>query len=439
MRARFALPRTAWLPTLALLLALAPLRARAEKPAPPPPPAPTPAALALAQAQSAFALALYPRLAAGGRNVLFSPYSIHTALAMARAGARGETAAQMDRVLRLPADGAAQAAESLVRSVTTAPSVKEWLADGTTSERAAYTLSVANALWGQQGYAFVPAFRQTVATSYGALFEEVDFRNGPAVRKRINDWVLSKTNDKVRDLVPDGLPTPDTRLALVNAIHFYALWTDPFSEQETQEKPFTDVRGVKSPVHLMRNTDHYRYLEDGKARVLAIPYRGGAAELLVVLPKDPAGLADLEKDLTPEALARWTGGGQYAEVALSFPRFRYEAPVDLGGHLAALGMLDAFDRARADFTGIADVKGDPLFLGAALHKAFIAVDERGTEAAAATALMVPTTAAPGTPPPPIPFVCDRPFLFFLHHLPTGALLFVGRLATPEPAAPAPGR
>jgi serpin B len=181
---------------------------------------------------------------------------------------------------------------------------------------------------------------------------------------------------------------------------------------------------------MMHNTENFRYLDDGKARVLGLRYKSEAAEMMIVLPKDPAGLGELEKGLTAEALGRWAKGGEYPEVALQLPRFKFEAPSDLGGHLAALGMPDAFDMAKADFRGIADVKGEPLYLGAVLHKAFIAVDEKGTEAAAATALMVPTSAAPGEPPKPIPFVCDRPFLFFLRHTGTGALLFMGRYSMP---------
>jgi serpin B len=257
----------------------------------------------------------------------------------------------------------------------------------------------------------------------------VDFREGPAVRKRINDWVLSKTRDKIRDLIPEGLPTADTRLALVNAIHFLAQWEEAFSERATEEKPFTNAKGEKVPVPMMRRTDHYRYADDGRAQVLAIPYRGHAAEMVLVLPKDPAGLAEVERGLTPAAVSGWMAGRGFQKVALSLPRFRFEAPTDLGAHLAALGMGDAFDPAKADFRGMADVKDQPLFIGAVLHKAFIAVDEKGTEAAAATAVLMRAGSAP-RPEEPIPFVCDRPFLFFLRHVATGALLFVGRYSMP---------
>jgi serpin B len=419
--------------TLGLLGAPAP--SGAERP-PAPAPAPSPAALALAAGQSAFALDLYARLKGAPGNVLFSPYSIQTALAMARAGARGETAAQMDKVLHLPAGATPEAWKGLVASVTTTPFVPHWQPDGKQRQAPAYTVSVANALFGQRGYPFTPAYRALVAAAYGAELRDVDFAAAQAVRKEINDWVLGKTNQRIKDLIPAGLPTPDTRLALVNAIHFLAQWAEPFEESATQEAAFTGAGGARTTVAMMRDTDHFRYLDDGDARVAALPYRGGAAEMVIVLPKAVDGLGAVEDGLTAERLAKWATGGESRELELGLPRFRFEAPTELGAHLVALGMPDAFAPDRADFRDIADAPGrPPLFVGAVLHKAFIAVDEKGTEAAAATAVLLTPTAAPD-PPKPIPFVCDHPFLFFLRHRATGALLFVGRLAAPapEPAA-----
>jgi serpin B len=385
-------------------------------------------AAALAQGQNAFAVDLYARLKDTPGNVLFSAYSIQTALAMTRAGAKGETAAQMDRVLHLPAAAAPEAWRALVRSVTTAPAVREWQQGGKEAETPAYAVAVANALFGQKGYPFEAEFRRQVTESYGAELRDVDFRLGPAVRKEINDWVLSKTNDKIKDLIPEGMPTADTRLALVNAIHFLAQWAEPFQERATEDAKFTDAKGEQVNVRMMHRTDHYRYRAEEDVQVLAIPYRGNATEMIVVLPKTADGLAALEKGLTVERVQGWAGGS-HAKVALSLPRFRFEAPTDLSEPLKALGMRDAFDVGKADFTGMANVPGEPLYIGIVLHKAFIAVDEKGTEAAAATAVMMRAGSAP-RPEPPIPFVCDRPFLFFLRHVPTGALLFAGRLSMP---------
>ena len=301
----------------------------------------------------------------------------------------------------------------------------------------AYTVSVANALWGQKGYPFVPAYRALVRDAFGAELTDVDFAQGGAVRKQINDWVLARTNQKIKDLIPEGMPTPDTRLALVNAIHFLAQWDEAFEPRATEPRDFTNDKGEKVKVQMMRRTDHYRTFEDGDARVLAIPYKGRAAEMLLVLPKDPAGLDALEKGLTPERVTGWGTRQGVAKARLELPRFKFEAPTDLGALLAQMGMPAAFSAATADFRGMADVPGEPLFIGAVLHKAFIAVDEKGTEAAAATALLMRAGSAP-RPEEPIPFVCDRPFLFFLRHASTGALLFAGRLAAPrrQPSSPA---
>jgi serpin B len=233
--------------------------AGAEAPAPP-----SPAVLALAKGHNAFAVALYGQLRGAGGNLVFSPYSIHSALAMTRAGARGETAAQMDRVLHLP-PGADEAWRGMVAHVTHAPKVEGWDGKARTLEEA-YSLSVANALFGQKGYAFVPAYRTLLTSAYGAELLDVDFHQAEATRTRINDWVLSKTRDKIKDLIPAGLPTPDTRLAIVNAIHFYGPWEEPFTPSATQKKPFTNEKGEPVPVEMMRRTDTFRYVEDGDAR-----------------------------------------------------------------------------------------------------------------------------------------------------------------------------
>ena len=388
---------------------------------------------ALAQGQNAFALDLYARMKGAPGNVLFSAYSIQTALAMTRTGAKGETAAQMDRVLHLPKEGTAEAWRFLVDTLTRPNPNWGPRPDGSEGEVVPYSLSVANALFGQKGYPFEAPFRHVVTDVYRADLRDVDFRTGPAVRKEINDWVLSKTNDRIKDLIPEGLPTADTRLALVNAIHFLAQWAEPFQERLTTDAPFTNAEGRQVTVRMMHRTDHFRYLAEQDVEVLAVPYRGSSmtgnqTEMLLVLPKSPDGLSAVESSLTPERLKAWSDGS-HAKVALALPRFRFEAPTDVTEHLKALGMRDAFDMKKADFTGMANVPGEPLYIGIVLHKAFIAVDEKGTEAAAATAVMMRAGSAP-RPEPPIPFVCDRPFLFFLRHVDTGALLFAGRLSMP---------
>lgn len=430
-----------------LALGLAAACALVGRPAPsraeePPPVDAKPTVWELWSAQQAFAVDLYARLKDAPGNLLFSPHSIQTALAMTRAGARGETAAQMDRALRLPENITPVVWKNFVTAVATPPSERERRDDGTEGQVPAYTVSVANALFGQKGYRFEPAYRELLATDFGAELRDVDFGAGPAVRKEINDWVLAKTNDKIRDLIPEGLPTPDTRLALVNAVHFLAQWADPFPESATEDADFTGAGGTKTKVRMMRRTGTYSYLDDGDVEVAKIWYRGNKAQMLIALPKSANGLAAVEKTLTSERVARWWNDMRRQKVALGLPRFKFEAPTDVTSHLKAMGMTDAFTPSKADFTGMLFVRGQPLYIGAVLHKAFIAVDEKGTEAAAATAVMMRAGSAM-QPEEPVPFVCDRPFLFFLRA--GGATLFMGRLAAPAPeSAPAaatkePGR
>ena len=408
---------------------------RSEAPAAPDPRA-VELASTLAAGQNAFAIDLYGRLKDQPGNLLFSPYSIQTALAMARAGARGETAMQMDRVLRLPKDATPESWKALVATVRTAPPVPNWTRAGRQADVPAYSISVANALFGQKGYPFVPASRQLVATGYGAELRDVDFAAGAAVRKEINDWVLAKTNRRIPDLLPVGQPTPEMRLALVNAIHFVAEWFIPFSEGRTNDAVFTGEGGAKMPVRMMRFDHYFRYVDDGDVHVAAIPYKGQAADMVLVLPKAVDGLATVERALTPERVAKWWGD-QSRDLELELPRFRFEAATDVTKHLSAMGMPDVFLKGKADFTGIANVPDDPLYLGAAFHKAFIAVDEKGTEAAAAMADL--GGSAVGDDDKPIKFVCNHPFLFLLRHRATGALLFVGRLSAPAyESTPAPG-
>lgn len=441
MRPTSWLRASARLRPLALLLggALAPLAsgsARAERPAPA---APAPEALALAAGQAAFACDLYRQLARGDDNLLLSPYSVQTALAMTRGGARGGTAEQLDRVLRLPGEGAPEAFRALVQAVSTAPAVRS-RGGPAGGEETAYRVSVANGLFGQRAYPFVPAYRDLLASAYGAELRETDFAQPGRARDEINAWVLERTHEKIRDLIPAGLPTPDTRLVLVNAIHFLAPWDEPFSESATVDAPFTTAAGARVNVRLMRRTDRWGWYEDEQVQVLSLRYREGAVDMLVALPRPRPGstpgadLAALEASLRADTLARWAASPRTAKVALGLPRFRFESANELSTALTALGLTDPFRPGSADFRGIADVPGEPLFIGLVLHKAFIAVDEKGTEAAAATAVMMRAGSVP-RPEEPIPFVCDRPFLFALRHRATGALLFLGRLSRPEAVAP----
>jgi serpin B len=397
----------------AVVLALAPAPAGADKPAPP-------AGDPVVNANNAFAGDLLRAIREDDGNLFFSPYSISVALAMTLEGARDDTAREMAETLQLPVggagDGHARLAEALrPRKVQTD--------DG---EADAYRLSIANALWAQSGYAFVPEFGAGLESRYAARFVPIDFRAAAEARQTINDWVAKETQDRIKDLLPEGVPTTDTRLVLTNAVYFKAAWQEPFQERATEDGEFTTGKGSKAKVRFMRRTDRFRYGESERAQVLEIPYVGGDMSMVVVLPKAKDGLADLE---TKEGIETWTGllQGASTKVALKLPKFTFTAPLDLTRTLQGMGMRRAFDPKAADFSGI--TREEPLFIGAVIHKAFVAVDEHGTEAAAATAVAMRAGSAP-RPEEPVPFVADHPFLFLVRHRPTGAVLFLGRVADP---------
>jgi serpin B len=369
-----------------------------------------------------FACDLYQAVRQEEGNLFLSPYSVSVALAMTREGARGDTAKEMDAVLGLPSEGVGDGFERLARALAP-PEVRD---DGGTAP--AYALEVANALWGQSGYAFEPDFGRRVREGYAAAFEALDFRQPEAARRRINDWVAQRTKDRIQDLLPEGMPTTDTRLVLTNAVYFKAPWADPFPERATQDGPFTLPGGDDVQVPLMGRTGRYRYFEDEGVQVLWIPYREHEVDMLVVLPRAKDGLPPVELALAPAVLDAWTQGAAGRRVALKLPRFTFTRAFDLTRVLPRMGMLKAFEPFAADFSGIA--AKEPLYIGAVIHKAFVAVDEKGTEAAAATAVGVRAGSAP-RPEEPVVFTADHPFLFLLRHRDTGTVLFLGRVLDPR--------
>jgi serpin B len=375
----------------------------------------------VARANVLFAGDLFRALRGQGGNLFFSPHSVSVALAMTSEGARGETQQEMRAALRLPAEGPGDGYQRLARALE--PRTIR-TAEG---EVPAYRLASANALWGQHGYAFVPEFGARLAAAYAARFSEVDFRRPDAARAAINAWAEEATAGKIRDLLPQGLPTPDTRLVLTNAVHFKAGWAESFPARATEDGTFARDGGGEVRVRLMRRTDGFTYGETERAQVLEIPYQGGGMSMVVVLPKTKGGLAEVESS---EGIEAWTGALQRgAYVAVKLPRFTFSTGFELTEALKGLGMRRAFDGQAADFSGIS--AAERLFVGAVLHKAFVAVDEKGTEAAAATAVAIPAAEAPGPERTPIPFTADHPFLFLVRHRATGTVLFLGRVADPS--------
>jgi serpin B len=400
-----------------LALAAGPASAREEAPDP------------VAAGSTAFGIGLYGEIRGGKENLFFSPYSISLALSMAREGAAGKTAEEMDEVLHLPRGGAGDG-HARLRAALAPPTV------GGKREGAgpAYELSIANALWGQKGYAVKAPFLARLRDGYAASFPTVDFRDAAAARAAINAWVEEQTKRRIQDLIPEGLPTTDTRMVLANAVYFKAAWEEPFREASTEDAPFRAEEG-EVRVRMMRRTDRFGYLETNLAQVLELPYVGRTTSMVVILPKAKDGLGALEQVLrgndddtgVPDGMEAWLGRLGSAKVDVRLPRWKFTSGFDLSSALKAMGMRLAFDAKAADFSGIVDA--EPLFIGAVLHKAFVGVDEKGTEAAAATAVMMRAGSAM-RPEPPVEFKADHPFLFVIRHVPTGTVLFMGRVTDP---------
>jgi serpin B len=382
---------------------------------------------AVVAATTGFAAALYGELAGEPEALFLSPSSIAAALAMTLAGARGETEAELAAALQLavPPDRLHPAFGRMLEATRAAVGVE---------------LATANAIWAQDGYALRPEYLAIVRETYRAAIEQVDFeRAADQARGRINAWVEEQTRGRIRDLVPPGVLGAITRLVLVNAVYFKGAWADPFDRGATSDQPFHRLDGSSAKLPTMRRTGAYDLVEDADAQTIEIPYGDGSLAMVVVLPRRRDGLPALERALDGPWIARRLAKLDDAaprEVEVHLPRFRVEASFDLGGALQRLGARRAFDRTRADFSGMT---GDPdgLFVSAVLHRAFVDVNEEGTEAAAATAVaMALAGMAPTRLRPPV-FRADHPFLFLIRDRRTKLVLFLGRLLDPSADRTAP--
>jgi serpin B len=381
---------------------------------------------ALVRGNTTFGLDLYAQLRHAPGNTFLSPFSLSTALAMTASGARGETARQMAEVLHFPfaMNRVEPAFASLIRSVRP----EGGAGAGAAKAKPDYQLHTANALWGQKGYHFLPAFMETLRGPYGATFEEVDFQRAlEESRRTINTWAEDRTQGKIQDLIPSGALDATTRLVLTNAIYFKGSWSSPFRPEQTQQEDFHPSAGRTSRVPMMHQTGSFPYFEDDSVQVLELPYAGGDLAMVVLLPRAVDGLDAFERSLSAESLAQRLIQLRARQVAVALPRFKLTSEFELARTLAALGMTLPFT-GRADFTGINGGK-EPLEISAVIHKAYIDVNEEGTEAAAATAVGIRATSAV-IPQPPIPFRADHPFLFLLRDRRTGNLLFLGCLTQP---------
>jgi serpin B len=382
-----------------------------------PPGSPPADVKAVVAGNDALAFDLYARLRKQPGNLFFSPNSISTALAMTHAGARGETAGQMAKTLHFTLDR-----ERLDRAFA---SLLSELNGGKRQRH--YQLRVANALWGQQGFDFLPDFLTTTRDEYHAGLENVDFRGDTeSARETINRWVAKATQDKIRDLLKPGVLNSTTRLVLTNAVYFKGSWAEPFPKQQTREQPFHTSADRQVRVPMMQQTSHFKYLKARNFQALDLPYADGDLSMVILLPTKKDGLAALEKELTAERLAGWLAKMRSDEVEVSLPRFRMTAEFQLKDTLSALGMSQAFSAGEADFSGM-DGKRD-LYLSAVVHQAYVDVNEEGTEAAAATGAIVAEAKAVLNPPV---FRADHPFVFLIRDNRTGSVLFLGRLVDPQ--------
>jgi len=374
----------------------------------------------LVEGNSAFAFELYQALKGEEGNLFYSPHSISVALAMTYAGARGETAQQMAATLQF-----------LLEQERLHPAFN-WLdvelasrgegAQGKDDE--GFRLNIVNAIWGQKDYGFLPTFLDVLAENYGAGLRILDFMNETEKsRLTINDWVSDQTEERIKDLIPEGVITSLTRLVLTNAIYFNAAWEYPFNEDVTADGHFYLLDGGQVIVPMMKQTEAFGYTDGEGYQAVELLYDGGELSMVILLPA-PGNFEAFEEGLQAQQVCDIISGLQFTGVALTMPKFEFDSEFSLTDTLAGMGMPIAFSGA-ADFSGMT---GSPdLFISEVLHKAFVSVDEAGTEAAAATAVIVGETAIPGQP---VEVTIDHPFIFLIRDIETGAILFVGHVMNP---------
>jgi serpin B len=375
---------------------------------------------ALVTGNTGFAFDLYRQVkeSTTGGNLVFSPISISAALAMTYAGARGETEKQMANVLhfQLPQGQLHPAFSALLSSLKEAKGCE---------------LPMANALWGQKGYKFLQPFLNVMNTYYEGDFKELDFAAGPGPsRLTINLGVEAKTRQKIRDLLQPFDITARTRLVITNAIYFKGSWMTKFDPDETRDASFEQEGGNVLTVPMMNRTGSFNYGADQSSQFLELPYAGDRLSMLILLPRQGVGLAGLERSLTGDNVRKWRASMKNDEVIVFIPKFKITARFDLKDPLAAMGMRDAFVDGKADFSGMA---GEPdLYISKVIHKAFVEVNEAGTEAAAATAVTtnLAMSLEPAHPREQPVFRADHPFIFAVLDGRSGSILFLGRVMNP---------
>lgn len=376
----------------------------------------------LSSANSLFALELFHTLSESNPtgNIFFSPFSISSALAMVFLGTKGSTAAQLSKTFHFD-------------SVEDVHSRFQSLNAEVSKRGASHTLKLANRLYGEKTYNFLPEFLTSTQKMYGADLAPVDFQHASEdARKEINQWVKGQTEGKIPELLAVGVVDSMTKLVLVNAIYFKGMWEEKFMKQDTTDAPFRLNKKNTKSVKMMyqKKKFFFGYISDLKCKVLEMPYQGGELSMVILLPEDiedeSTGLKKIEEQITLEKLREWTKRGnlENIDVHVKLPRFKIEESYILNSNLGRLGLQDLFNSSKADLSGMSGSRD--LFISKIVHKAFVEVNEEGTEAAAATAgiatfcMLLPEEE----------FTADHPFVFFIRHNPTANVLFLGRVCSP---------
>jgi serpin B len=363
----------------------------------------------LLQGNGDFAFSLYNGIRAiNDSNFFCSPYSVSLMMAMAYAGARGETEQQMAAVLEFSLSQAELHAAFNYLALQLAQR---------TSDDANFKLNVVNDVWGQKDYPFLDTYLDILVQNYGAGLKELDFINDPAgATQTINDYIYEQTNQLIKDLIPEGSIDALTRMVLTNAIYFKADWEHKFNKSATQDGVFHLMDGSQVTVPMMHQRGHFRLASTEDWKAIELPYAGGKVAMDIIVPED---FNDFESSLDFETINQIMAALQTGDVSLTMPKFKFSSNYDLTSILSAMGMPLAFDEYQADFSGM--ITSEQLYISQVLHKAVVAVDEEGTEAAAAGAVLIETTSLPQY------FIVDKPFIFLIRDLETGTILFMGRV------------
>ncbi|XP_008259664.2 serpin B4 [Oryctolagus cuniculus] len=365
-------------------------------------------------------------------NVFYSPFSIISALSMLFLGTRENTAQQIAKVLHLQEDTENTKDTASTHHVERSENVHlqfQKLLNELNKPTDAYELKIANKFYGEKTFPFLQEYLDDINKYYLANAESVDFANAAEEsQKKINSWVESQTNGKIKNLFPSGTLNSTTILVLVNAIYFKGEWDEKFNKEKTKEDKFWLNKNTSKPVQMMKQRNHFNFalLEDVQAKILEIPYKGKDLSMIVLLPNEIDGLQKLEEQLTAEKLIKWMSSQNMKKtyVKLHLPKFKIEEKYELSSVLEAMGVVDAFSPQNANLSGMSEHQG--LVVSKVLHKSFVELAEEGTEAAAATGMVIRVTSAQMHEE----FFCDHPFLFLIKQNKTNSILFFGRFSSP---------